>query len=241
MTVSSTTTTSTGVLQGGTLAPLQFTYYINSLLDAHFPGTHILYAYADDIAFLCVAVTTTQLHNKTQKALNSLLCRLDDLQCTVSLTKTKLLTFNCKIPHLQYKNHKIQHVKQHRILGIQIDKTLTFNTHVQTIVKKANQALQWLKTIATSFQIHRRRTLALQYALSIIDYSLLTIYPYLSPSNHKKLNTLISKAARFILQVPQSVSTPFVILEAHLQNIHDRAKHLAITHYRNHIHHDTLH
>jgi hypothetical protein len=61
---------------------------------------------------------------------------------------------------------------------------------VQNIVKKANQVLHLLRNIASSFQINRRRTLVLQYVLSIIDYSLLTIYPYLSPQITKNSTQL---------------------------------------------------
>jgi hypothetical protein len=94
--LSKTATTSTGVLQGGTLAPLQFTYYINTLLDKPLPGTYSIFAYADDLAFLCVADTITQLANKSQRALNILLSRLEQLHCTVSLNiqNSSLLTAN---------------------------------------------------------------------------------------------------------------------------------------------------
>jgi exonuclease III len=235
--ISTTSHTSTGVLQGGTLAPLQFTYYINTVLQKPIPNAHSLYAFADDLAILCVADTPTQLEKLTQKSLNIILHRLESLSCTVSLPKTKLMTFNCKIPYLTYRNHHIHHVKQHRILGLLLDKTLTFHNHVQHILKKANHAYSWLKSIASTFYINQRKTLALQYVLSHLDYSLLTIYPFLSATNKQKLNTIISKTARFILQVPHSIPSPYAILEAQLQNIQDRATYLAIKHTRAHIHH----
>jgi exonuclease III len=230
-------TTSTGVLQGGTLAPLQFTYYINTIFKKHLPDTHSQYAFADDLAILCVSDTTKQLETVIQRSLYTLLKRLESLNCTVSLPKTKLITFNCRIPYLTYKNQKIHNVKQHKILGILLDKTLTFNQHVQHTITKATRSLNWLKSIAHSFHIIKRRTLAIQYVLSHLDYSLLAIYPFLSLTNCTKLNTVISKAARFILQAPHSVSTPFAITEAHLQNIHSRAIYLAIQHQRRHLNH----
>jgi hypothetical protein len=229
--------TSTGVLQGGTLAPLQFTYYINQALQTPISHAHSLYAFADDLGILCIADTTAQLEKLTQKALKLLLNRLETLHCQISFPKTKLLTFNCKIPFLHYRNHKIHHVKQHRILGLVLDKTMTFNTHVQNILKKANLAYTWIKSIASTFHIHQRRTLALQHILSHLDYTLLTIFPFISDTNKKKLNTIISKTARFILQVPQSTSSPYVILEAQLLNLQNRATFLAIKHIRTHTHH----
>jgi hypothetical protein len=229
--------TSTGVLQGGTLAPLQFTYYINTTLHNPLPDTHSVYAYADDIALMLVADTQHQLENIAKTALHSLIRRLKQIDCEISYQKTKLLTINCRIPHITYKHEKILHVKQHKILGITIDKTLTFNTHTQNMLKRMNASLQWLRSIAKRFNIRKRRTLALQYVLSVLDYSLLAIYPFLSPSNKKHLNRIISQTARFILQVPSSTPTTYCILEANLVNLEDRALLLALRHGHKHQNH----
>jgi hypothetical protein len=229
--------TSTGVLQGGTLAPLQFTYYINTTIDTPIPETHSIYAYADDIAIMLVADTQTQLENITKAALHTLIRRLNQIECKISFQKTKLLTFNCHIPQITYKQETIRHVKQHKILGITLDKTLTFNTHTHNMIKRMQTSLHWLKNIAKRFHIQKRRTLVLQYVLSILDYSLLAIYPFLSPSNKKQLNRIISISAKFILQVPSSTPTTFSILEANLTNLEDRAIYLAIQHGNKHRHH----
>jgi hypothetical protein len=108
---------------------MQFTYYINQILAKHIPGIHSLYAFADDIAFLWTANTLHQLEKQTQTALNIILQRIEDLDCTISIPKTRLLTFNCKISHLHYKQERIHHVKEHKILGVLIDKTLTQAFH----------------------------------------------------------------------------------------------------------------
>jgi hypothetical protein len=236
-TLSNIQCTSTGVLQGGTLAPMQFTYYINSTIHTSIPDTHSVYAYADDIALMLIADTQHQLEKITKAALHSLIRRLNQIDCEISYQKTKLLTFNCRIPHITYKQERILHVKQHKILGITIDKTLTFNTHTQNMLKRMHTSLQWLKSIAKRFNIQKRRTLALQYVLSVLDYSLLAIYPFLSPSNKKHLNRTISQTARFILQVPSSTPTIYCILEANLTNLEDRAIYLAIQHGNKHRHH----
>jgi hypothetical protein len=218
-TLSTTAKTSTGVLQGGTLAPLQFTYYINQVIHQTIPGIHSIYAFADDIAFLCVSNTQYQLEKLANRALTTLLHRLEALHCEISYNKTKLITFNCKIPYLTYRNNKIHHVRQHKILGVTIDKTLTFHSHVNTIIKKMKTTLTWLKDIAKTFHIQKHRTLTIQYVLSILDYSILTIYSFLSKTNKAKLNTIISTAAKFILQCPNSTPTDFSILEANLQKL----------------------
>jgi hypothetical protein len=105
------------------------------------------------------------------------------------------------------------------------------------LVTKAYATITWLNTIASKFNINRRRTLATQYVLSLIDYSLISIFPFLSKTNKNKLNTIISKTARFILQTPQSTPTQYVIIEATLQNIHDRTLYLALQFYKTHLHH----
>jgi hypothetical protein len=108
--LSLTATTSTGVLQGGTLAPLQFTYYINTLLDKPLHGTHRINAYADDLAFLCIADTSPNLPTKpTSTQYPTFKIRTTPLHCITH--QNKLLTFNCKLSHLQYKNHCKQHKK----------------------------------------------------------------------------------------------------------------------------------
>jgi hypothetical protein len=188
---------------------------------------------------LSIADTQTQLEKQSKTALTTLLKRLEDIDCEISYQKTKLMTFNCKIPHIPYKQHKILHTKQHKLLGITIDKTLTFNTHTHNMVKRMTTALHWLKSMAKHFHIQKRRTLTLQYVLSFLEYSLLTIYPFLSSSNRKKINTVISQAARFILQVPSSTRTSFSILEANLTNLDDRALYLTLQHYKKHVSHPT--
>jgi exonuclease III len=236
-TLSSIAFTSTGILQGGTLAPMQFTYYINSTIHKPLPDTHSIYAFADDLALLITADTQTQLERRTHTAVHTLLRRLEELHCEISYQKTKLMTFNCRIPYIHYKQHKINHTKQHKILGITIDKTLTFNTHTHQMLKKMNTALTWLKGIAKHFHIQKRRTLTIQYVLSILDYSLLAIYPFLSNTNRKKINTVISQTARFILQTPSSTPTTFSLLEAQLMNLEHRALYLAINHFKRHHNH----
>jgi hypothetical protein len=78
------TTTSTGVLQEGTLTLVQlFIYYVNTIFSKYIPGTHSLYAFAGDLVILCVAESTSHLETRTQRSLNAVL-------------NMKLHTFNCK-------------------------------------------------------------------------------------------------------------------------------------------------
>ena len=135
-----------GVPQGTVLGPTLFLLYINDIADSI---TSTIRLFADDCVLYRVVGSATD-----QLALQEDLRKLElwgDLwqmdfnvkKCAImqfSLSSTKKKNFNYKM-----KGDSLEIVKNHPYLGIEFSDNLKFNSHIDTISKKASSVLGFLK------------------------------------------------------------------------------------------------
>ena len=134
-----------GVPQGSVLGPLLFLIFINDLPDYIKNSTVRLFA---DDCVLYKSITSPEDSVKFQEDLNHLqeweqqwMMKFHSLKCQVlrSTNKRNPLQSSYTI-----NDHVLEKVESAKYLGVHIDSKLTFNAHINNIIKKANSTRAFL-------------------------------------------------------------------------------------------------
>ena len=127
-----------GVPQGTVLGPLLFLLYINDLPETVSSNTRL---FADD-ALVYRTINNEEDAKKLQKDLDNLQIWEHKWKMHFNPDKCEVLRITLKknIIEANYTihNQQLQVVQKAKYLGVTIDKTLSFNDHVNNICKKAN-------------------------------------------------------------------------------------------------------
>ena len=84
------------------------------------------------------------------------------------------------------------------LLGMEIDNSLTFNTHIGNLCKKAASQLNVLKRLSRFMGYNERRIIMQSFILSNFNYCAL-IWHFCSESNTAKIEKIQERALRLVL------------------------------------------
>ena len=154
-----------GVPQGSILGPLLFFIFINDLpLYIQSTSTSVD-LYADDTYFYCSSHDKLVLERNLQTSLDCLQrwCHENGMMLNTDKTKVMLITsrqkrtvLNDAVLNLQYSDIDISMTTCDKILGIQVDDNLTWNSHFNFLSKKLSSYMWLLSKVRTYLSTEHR-------------------------------------------------------------------------------------
>ena len=157
--------TTYGVPQGSVLGPTLFLIYINDLCAIALPKTKII-TYADDTAILVSGSSWSETFYNAQNALNIITKWLHDNLLTLNVDKTKYIAFSIKdlnseiLASYSLFGHScpypynstccctaIERTKTLKYLGIILDNTLNFKTHINALSNRLRKIIYVFRSL----------------------------------------------------------------------------------------------
>ena len=183
-----------GVPQGSLVGPLLFVIFINDLPDSIQEQTSSA-LYADDTKLYRPISSQSDCEN-LQRDISNLNTWSHNSNMKFNASKCKVLTVTRKkspvLTDCHLDNAILQRVQQENDLGVIVNSKLSWDTHISSIVRKANRMLGLLKrTCPLITDTKVRRTLYLALVKSQLCYAT----EVWSPSN-AKLQILLERVQR---------------------------------------------
>ena len=227
-------------LQGSILGPLLFIAYINDL-PQHVSKNTTVSMYADDTAMYTICNNVNDLN----RILNNDLCNVNKWlarnKLSLNVAKTELIILGSwqrlsKIDdndvNVQITGTKLKRVKSCKHLGFIIDENLSWNDHVNQIVKKAASSLYMLRRASAIVPKNIQCMLYNSILAPHFDYAD-TVWGTCNTSSRQKVQKLQNRAAKIITGRSWFDSSTEALRDLKWNNLSDRYHfHLATSIYK---------
>ena len=143
-----------GLPQGSVLAPIRFLFYINKLATI-LPTNVTSSLYVDDVTNLSSSQQKSTAEHLAQQAVN-IMKSWSDWKLQLNGTKSEVAAFakaltDCNWrPAILINNTQLQHSTHPRLLGIILDRTLSFNRQIEEVTKKITSKMRMLWAVSNS-------------------------------------------------------------------------------------------
>ena len=209
--------TTCGVPQGSVLGPLLFLIYINDLQNV-LQNCHVK-LYADDTVIYQSGVNGFEAADILQTDMDKFSIWCNENKLTVNAKKTKLMIF---AQHF-INNTSIQIVPTFKYLGLLLDSTLSFNSHIASLIRLISYKMSLLAKL--------KKYLNNNVALLIYKTMLLPYFDYADIIFHKaksadlgKIQRLQNRCLRLCLGYNRFHSTDKAHKTAQVPFLEDRRK-----------------
>ena len=209
-----------GLPQGSVLAPILFLFYINELADL-LPPDPTISMYADDVSILATARKLEEAERSAQQTVDIVVAWSKEWKLNLNASKSESSFFSRKpsdaawSPTIRIGGRTINYEPYPRLLGVTLDRQLTFSTHTDIAIRKATAKLRMLGAIAHSEWGWRKQDLRKVYfshIRSVLNFAGSAWQPWISNTNIGKLERTQNKALRLI--TGQAKSSPVDALRA---------------------------
>ena len=206
-----------GLPQGSVLAPILFLFYINELAKL-LPSDLVTAMYADDVSFLASSKSPRQAEASAQAAVDIVVDWSKEWKLVLNGSKSETSIFTLgKVwcPNIRINDRAIRSVSNPKLLGVTLDRTLTFGKHVGQIIARANQKQHILRAVSHSSWGWRKpdlRKIYLSLFGSILNYAGAAWQPWLRQIHINSLDRAQNRCLRLI--TTQALCAPVEALRA---------------------------
>ena len=169
-----------GVPQGSVLSPLLFIFYINNLAKL-LPTDTINCMFADDVSILATHRDKQKAAESVQRAVDIVVDWCAEWKLKLNATKSEVSFFSSWTgdakwePTINIRGSAIKYNPLPVLLGVTLDRQLTFSTHAENVAERAVGKNRMLAALSHSEWGWKRDTLKCIYLSSI--RSILTMQP----------------------------------------------------------------
>ena len=205
-----------GVPQGSVVAPLLFLLFIDDITK-DLPANHALFV--DDLSIWTTDHDKHKAIAAAQDAIDHIAAWSRMNKLGLNLSKCETATFSsgsCDAkwqPKLALDGKPVPFNPTPKLVGVKLDRTLSFGPHVDDITQKVGKRTNLLKAVGSREWGWKKKTLRKVYVAtqrSAFDYAGAAWHPYLSNTQFQKIETAQNKALRAI--TGQCSSTPIEAL-----------------------------
>ena len=190
-----------GVPQGSILGPVLFNIFINDVF--YFVDKGQLYHYADDNTLSYSSHCKVDLIKTLESESLKLIKWFSNNHMKANPEKFQAIALGKKTHReniqLNLDNITISCDEEVKLLGVNFDFMLNFNSHVSYICRKASKQLNVLKRIGRHLNRLGRLTIYHSFILSNFNYCPLT-WHFTNESNTRKMEKIQERALRFIYE-----------------------------------------
>jgi len=166
-----------GVPQGSVLGPLLFLLYINDLPKAVSNNVFPI-LFADDTSVLITSHNVSKFQNGITISLHQLSEWFQANSLSLNFSKTLTLQFITKSPNYfdintTHGNNHISKANHIKFLGLYINDTLTWNTHIDNILPKLCSACFAMRSVKPSLSQQMLKAIYYSYFHSIMSYGII--------------------------------------------------------------------
>ena len=207
--LSSSSVNKLGVPQGSILGPLLFSVFINDLPLAITSDKVVADLFADDATIHAADKNINTINTELQIALGevSSWCSLNDMVINPSKTEAMVIATRQKhqkeplLLNITVDDIPVTQVNKHRLLGVVLDKSLSWQNHIEMTCKTLSRHLYVLSQLKNITDENTRKIFYEAHIKSHIDYAS-TLWDGLSDNIFKKLSSLHRRSAKLINQDP---------------------------------------
>ena len=228
-----------GLPQGSVLAPLLFLFYINNLADL-LPKDNLNCMFADDVSILATDRSSPAAQAKVQSAIDIVVRWSKEWKLSLNAAKSEGCFFSSWSndakwsPTLEVDGIPIPHVQTPRLLGVLLDRQLTFKAHIDKIEKESSKQLNLMRAVSHAewgWDRSSLRTLFFALVRSKLNYAAAAWQPWVSDTGMERLDRIQNKGLRIVTGMYQSSPLQALRLEADVPSYATASKRMILQSY----------